>query len=415
MKTFVTIRPASLVIALYLTAVLLIIAAEGWRYIATLHPYSVGDWLINYQGGFVRRGFVGEISLLLSNYFGVSQLIIIYILQIGCYAVFYYLSYRLILLQKSLCPFYLLIFAPFTFDFPIFWTGLRKDVFYLLIIAAAAHAASTKGGQAFLRVYYVLLSVYPLVVLSHEASIAFLPYVVATLFVVFEAPEPSHLIRTALLTSLSAIAFLAVALAKADWETVRQICESLESVAPSDCVTLDHTGAITWLAVSIGRAMQSVVARIKWDGYLSLYPTTLMMVMIGFAPAYRHLALLLRHRAIVLLTVCSLAATAGLATVMLDWGRLIHLQAVSLSLLCLTVGNRVAAEAISPRSAREVSGGSVLLERRLLLSGFALLLLAYSTTWNVTLCCTHEMGMGVLALIHEAVLNWLKHGTAFRF
>ena len=30
---------------------------------------SISEWLINYQGGFTRRGLGGEINILLANYF----------------------------------------------------------------------------------------------------------------------------------------------------------------------------------------------------------------------------------------------------------------------------------------------------------------------------------------------------------
>ena len=39
----------------------------SFRFFQRFNPYIAADWLINYQGGFTRRGFLGEISLQLSN------------------------------------------------------------------------------------------------------------------------------------------------------------------------------------------------------------------------------------------------------------------------------------------------------------------------------------------------------------
>ena len=47
------------------------------RIIFRHNPYITADWLINYQGGFVRRGFLGEIFFQLSYY---TKIDILYLL-----------------------------------------------------------------------------------------------------------------------------------------------------------------------------------------------------------------------------------------------------------------------------------------------------------------------------------------------
>lgn len=49
------------------------------RIIFRQNPYIVGDWLINYQGGFVRRGFLGELFYQISKIFDVSILNILFL------------------------------------------------------------------------------------------------------------------------------------------------------------------------------------------------------------------------------------------------------------------------------------------------------------------------------------------------
>ena len=36
-----------------------------WRYVYT-------DWLINYEGGFIKRGLLGQISIIFNNIFGIG-------------------------------------------------------------------------------------------------------------------------------------------------------------------------------------------------------------------------------------------------------------------------------------------------------------------------------------------------------
>jgi len=39
--------------------------------------WNITEWLINYQGGFVRRGLMGEVIFVFYNYFGLSPYIAI--------------------------------------------------------------------------------------------------------------------------------------------------------------------------------------------------------------------------------------------------------------------------------------------------------------------------------------------------
>ena len=76
---FITLTLASL-IKLYDNSVNL----DAWQY---------GEWLINYQHGFIRRGIVGEAIYILSSIFNdniqISFIIIIFLL---C-SLYYYLNY----------------------------------------------------------------------------------------------------------------------------------------------------------------------------------------------------------------------------------------------------------------------------------------------------------------------------------
>ena len=47
--------------------------------------WTIGEWLINYQGGFVRRGFGGELIYYLSTIFKISPIYLIWIVSIISY------------------------------------------------------------------------------------------------------------------------------------------------------------------------------------------------------------------------------------------------------------------------------------------------------------------------------------------
>ena len=53
-----------------------------------LEPYKLADWLINYQAGFVRRGFIGELTYRLSSD-AATQTSYIFTLQVMAYVVIF--------------------------------------------------------------------------------------------------------------------------------------------------------------------------------------------------------------------------------------------------------------------------------------------------------------------------------------
>ena len=58
-----------------------------------LNDSTISEWLINYYGGFTKRGIIGQISIFFSNLFNISLRDSILIFQILIIAVYYLLSF----------------------------------------------------------------------------------------------------------------------------------------------------------------------------------------------------------------------------------------------------------------------------------------------------------------------------------
>ena len=54
---------------------------------------TISEWIINYQGGFTRRGLPGEIAFNLAKYFDTSLRFVIFIFQSVTYVFYLYLVY----------------------------------------------------------------------------------------------------------------------------------------------------------------------------------------------------------------------------------------------------------------------------------------------------------------------------------
>ena len=67
---------------------------------------SISEWLINYQGGFTRRGFGGEIGMTLSNFLDISLRRSIFLIQTMIHTAylgliyFYFKDFKLNIVQK---------------------------------------------------------------------------------------------------------------------------------------------------------------------------------------------------------------------------------------------------------------------------------------------------------------------------
>ena len=58
--------------------------------------WTISEWLINYQGGFTRRGLIGEIVFNLSNFFEISLRKIIFFFQIFLFLIYFLLILNLL-------------------------------------------------------------------------------------------------------------------------------------------------------------------------------------------------------------------------------------------------------------------------------------------------------------------------------
>ena len=65
------------------------------------NSWKIGDWLINYQGGFVRRGLLGELIYQVSFFTHIDPGLYVIIFQICFYAIF--LNLKMTLLEVATC------------------------------------------------------------------------------------------------------------------------------------------------------------------------------------------------------------------------------------------------------------------------------------------------------------------------
>ena len=116
---------------LYLS--LIFIFATFWLYIkhSVGNDWGISEWIINYQGGFTRRGLPGEISYQISKFFNFNLRFIIFLTQTIFYSIYLFLIYNFFKKVKFNIVFLLAIYTPIFLFFHVaeLESLARKEIF----------------------------------------------------------------------------------------------------------------------------------------------------------------------------------------------------------------------------------------------------------------------------------------------
>ena len=97
--------------------------------------YVFTEWLINYEGGYVNRGLLGQIVFYISNTFSIDLKFVILFFQASIYTVYFILFYSLLSKIKINFFWILIIFSPILFSYPLIELMVlgRKDTFVICL------------------------------------------------------------------------------------------------------------------------------------------------------------------------------------------------------------------------------------------------------------------------------------------
>ena len=255
---------------------------------ATLATFEYGEWLINYQHGFVRRGLIGEIIYLFSNLFNNNIQITFFIILAFVCLIYYFLNYIFIKDIKHNFLYSLVIFSPlfYLFFVVISKVGIRKEIiFYIFYLLYLLHLSS-KNFQ--LNKNWKFIFIFPLLLLNHESIFFYLPYVILPLLFLVKKEDLKNLIfQTFALIILSSFVMLFLYAYKGTEEHTINICQSLGNYAPIKC---DWWGPIAALRLDL---LKNIENQPLLFFYLSAsYKTWLgfvFYILYGFIPFFIYL------------------------------------------------------------------------------------------------------------------------------
>ncbi|MBT8579366.1 hypothetical protein G6646_00225 [Polynucleobacter paneuropaeus] len=321
--------------------------------IAILHkldPWSAGDWLINYSGGFIRRGLIGEFILFIDRnflysvrieYILIAIKIIIYLIIGSC---IYIITSRI----KKIILVLLLLSAPWALGFDL-WDHPGSGRKEIIIFAVTLIFIILKKYNIKISNYSIILSI---LVLIHEGLYFFLPFLI--LAYENEKFAISNLIKKLILPTIILI-ISAIYIGNA--LQIELICNSLQQSG------LDKMICST--------AISDLWGRIPFrdfnynNGHYVFYSIMLILTII---PIYVVFVKIIKDKSFAINVIICWLFTIPIFILGGDWGRWIHTNA-TLTIL-ITIGNY-----------------PVKFDSKIISKYIYILFIIYNLTWYLPRCC----------------------------
>ncbi len=213
--------------------------------------FEISDWFINYEGGFVRRGIIGEILLILYNEFNIDITLLIIVLSYTSAVALIILVISLFI-RKRLQPLILptiIVLGYFAIN-PVILC--RRDSLMLLIIfhILCVYIKYLKNKKYSTYIYFIILNIF--VILMHEASFfCYVPFLITHKYI-NDRNENSfkRMINTLIFLLPIIISMCTVCIFKGNQDTANSIWESYHPYFMKTIGIIPQMGdgidALTW-------------------------------------------------------------------------------------------------------------------------------------------------------------------------
>jgi hypothetical protein len=253
-----------------------------WLYIKHLvgNDSTISEWLINYQGGFIKRGLIGEICFQIAIYFDLSLRFVIFLFQSFIYSIFLILIYRFFRNIPTNLIIILSIFTPIFLLYPIAEIEVlaRKETFVFIGFLLFLNISSFNYSNN-LPLYYVFF-VLPIICLIWEPVVFFFPFIASVLIIRLKHNQTTTLLSKIIISFIPALIISTIiATNPITPESHSILANSLKENFGEDCYM--SCGMLLTRSSIISQFVQNIAA-VTFDGLIR-YP---LIVLIGFGPIF---------------------------------------------------------------------------------------------------------------------------------
>jgi hypothetical protein len=359
-----------------------ILAILLWKYYRVIDQggdaWRTGDWLINYNLGFIRRGLIGSLFLFFSD-LGFSLKWIVFATQAGLYIAIYYLVLLIYRAKQREFTWFVFLFNPAFILFPIydFQGGFRKEILMFFPFALLCLSYS-KGNLGQFR-QITILTLFALAVFSHELNILLAPFFFYAYYLCRQEGllnNRQFLNNLFIVSMLSLIAAIFAFLFRGTSDLSNAICDSIVKHGFDTSIC---QGSIYWLSKN---SREAFTAHVPYSlaSYIKNYGE---LFFLSIAP----LALIVKlGRVKCLVMFIGLVSIFPLYILAVDWGRWIHIYIFFVFLLVITEST------VSKIELRKLPVIAVIL---------------YVSAYSIPHCCNDNVGHGLTGLLKK--INELLH------
>ena len=290
---------------------------------------TISEWIINYQGGFIKRGLIGEICFQIAKYFDVHIRFIIFLFQSFIYSIFLILIYRFFRNIPTNLIIILSIFTPIFLLYPVAEVEVlaRKETFVFIAFLLFLNISNFNYSNN-LPLYYVFF-ILPIICLIWEPVVFFFPFIASILIIRLRNDQIMKLIVKILLCFIPSLVILVIISTNPITPENHSIMEnSLKENFAEDC----------YMSCSLLLTKSSIASQFKnnFELYsLEVFIRYFLIILIGFGPIFllslntklkitvlffKHFNNLLYPVLIILTPVLVLFAMG------VDWGRWVHIS-----------------------------------------------------------------------------------------
>ena len=235
--------------------------------------WTISEWLINYQGGFTRRGLIGEIIFQISKLSSLTIRETILTFQITTYLLYFYLLYKFLKDTNNNILFIFAIFSPLFVIYPIAEVEVlgRKEIFIYVSFLLVVNIFSIKNIQN--RHYFYFSIILMISCLIWEGFVIYISYFIFILIL-----KNNLVLNKSFLTKLTisliplSISFYFVFFHRLDENGLKMMCQSI-----NECY-----GAISYL----NRSLSSNISEVTSKFQISFLIRYILVLIIGFFPLF---------------------------------------------------------------------------------------------------------------------------------
>ena len=358
---------------------LVIISVNFYEWVVKRSYFEYSDWLINYQGGFTRRGLVGEFLFVLHSFTNIRLDLLLYLLVVTLYIFFFY--FLLKILDKTNLNFLntLIIFSPLSFIYPISSKSLvgRKEILLFFLITIFFYKFEK---IKFKNIKYFLILIFLFTSLTHFGFAFYYPFLILFFVYFYNNKTPRDLILQLLPVCLVAltICLSLIYVTFYNKPDISLLCESIENFT-KQCPEETYVNVFTYSYSKIFEIISNFYAY----NYIIKYP---IYYILAFAPIYFALFNLKDSRKfkvkyLILILILSTFFTFPVFLLGADYGRYIQWQYMFYLLIYLKVLNLKMLKG---------SEGNFIFKSKIPFFLFYLIIFFYGFFWSVPHCCVSD-------------------------